>query len=250
MSTEIVKGNSGGPLVNRKGEIVGINTLRVGSGVDNLRLAIAINHIKKEIQDLKDGKQLLKNKERNVAESVFRSQLSSLNTKISDDIEISKAISNAYNQSSFDYDESRILSGIDSTSSSQENLRKGYLETIIRGYKILIPALETFKNLTKSFNDSYSDKQTYLSSINNNYQRKKLTEFSAYTSSKVVEYDKKIGEIYGKISAIEGVIKKGDLKNLSAQYFLQQKDLFKADVGYITKQKEDFLSMLWIRLLF
>lgn len=49
----ISPGNSGGPLVNSKGEVIGINTeKRVGQGVEGLGFAIPINQIKPLLTDL------------------------------------------------------------------------------------------------------------------------------------------------------------------------------------------------------
>ncbi len=49
----ISPGNSGGPLVNSKGQVIGINTeKRVGNGVEGLGFAIPINQIKPLLDDL------------------------------------------------------------------------------------------------------------------------------------------------------------------------------------------------------
>lgn len=46
-------GNSGGPLINSKGQVIGINTeKKVGTGVEGLGFAIPINQIKPKIQTL------------------------------------------------------------------------------------------------------------------------------------------------------------------------------------------------------
>lgn len=37
-------GNSGGPLLNRAGQVVGINTLKVGGAADSLGFAVAVDH--------------------------------------------------------------------------------------------------------------------------------------------------------------------------------------------------------------
>ena len=61
-SAEIHPGNSGGPLVNRYGQVIGINTAIFGksiSGVqlgETIKLAIPINIAKQNISDLKAGK--------------------------------------------------------------------------------------------------------------------------------------------------------------------------------------------------
>lgn len=51
--TAINKGNSGGPLINAKGEIIGVNTLKTGrAGVEGMGFAIPINEIKPKLEDL------------------------------------------------------------------------------------------------------------------------------------------------------------------------------------------------------
>ncbi len=49
----INQGNSGGPLLNLKGEVIGINTA-VASGAQNIGFAIPINQVKRAIQSVKD----------------------------------------------------------------------------------------------------------------------------------------------------------------------------------------------------
>ena len=50
MQTPISTGNSGGPLFNEIGEVVGVNTLMQGEG-QNLNFAVAVNHAKKFIKE-------------------------------------------------------------------------------------------------------------------------------------------------------------------------------------------------------
>ena len=45
-------GNSGGPLINTKGEVVGINTMKMGGEVEGLGFAIPINDVKGKIESL------------------------------------------------------------------------------------------------------------------------------------------------------------------------------------------------------
>jgi len=49
----INQGNSGGPLLNSKGEVIGINTA-MASGAENIGFAIPINKAKRAIQNVKD----------------------------------------------------------------------------------------------------------------------------------------------------------------------------------------------------
>ncbi len=49
----INKGNSGGPLLNLKGEVIGIN-VAMASGAENIGFAIPINKAKKDIQQVKE----------------------------------------------------------------------------------------------------------------------------------------------------------------------------------------------------
>ncbi len=45
-------GNSGGPLINTRGEVVGINTMKMGGEVEGLGFAIPINDVKGKIESL------------------------------------------------------------------------------------------------------------------------------------------------------------------------------------------------------
>ena len=49
----INKGNSGGPLLNLTGEVIGINTAMVSGGAENIGFAIPINKAKKDIEQVK-----------------------------------------------------------------------------------------------------------------------------------------------------------------------------------------------------
>lgn len=66
ISAQILPGNSGGPLVNQSGEVIGINTLAIGalkiSGVligETLKFALPINVAKSLIPDLKNGRNII-----------------------------------------------------------------------------------------------------------------------------------------------------------------------------------------------
>lgn len=48
----INSGNSGGPLINTKGEVVGINTLKMSGGAEGIGFAIPINEVKDRIDAL------------------------------------------------------------------------------------------------------------------------------------------------------------------------------------------------------
>lgn len=64
-SAEIHPGNSGGPLVNHSGQVVGINSAGFGESIEGvtvgetIKLAIPINAIKGLIPDLKNGREIL-----------------------------------------------------------------------------------------------------------------------------------------------------------------------------------------------
>src|SRR3989344_7260863 len=66
ISAQILPGNSGGPLVNQSGEVIGINTLALGAskigGIligETLKYAIPINVAKNLITDLKNGRNVV-----------------------------------------------------------------------------------------------------------------------------------------------------------------------------------------------
>lgn len=48
----INKGNSGGPLLNLMGEVIGVNTAMVQGGAENIGFAIPVNYAKKDIKDV------------------------------------------------------------------------------------------------------------------------------------------------------------------------------------------------------
>lgn len=48
----INSGNSGGPLINTKGEVIGINTLKASNGAEGIGFAIPINDVKEKIASL------------------------------------------------------------------------------------------------------------------------------------------------------------------------------------------------------
>lgn len=68
ISAEIHPGNSGGPLVNRYGQVVGINSAGLGQGVngtivgETIKLAIPINKAKNILNDLKNGRNIVNTK--------------------------------------------------------------------------------------------------------------------------------------------------------------------------------------------
>ena len=50
--TAINAGNSGGPLINTKGQVIGINTLKASDGAEGIGFAIPINDVKEKIDSL------------------------------------------------------------------------------------------------------------------------------------------------------------------------------------------------------
>ena len=56
--TAINKGNSGGPLLNLKGEVIGINTA-IDIGGQNIAFAVPINKAKKDVQQMKDAGEII-----------------------------------------------------------------------------------------------------------------------------------------------------------------------------------------------
>ena len=50
-------GNSGGPLINKKGKVIGINNFKIGSG-ESLGFALESNYLKESVNDI--AQQVLK----------------------------------------------------------------------------------------------------------------------------------------------------------------------------------------------
>jgi len=256
ISAEVYHGNSGGPLVNRSGEVIGIITTLSGYGEGSegvggdVKWAIEFNYIKSELSDLKVGMQLLKNKSRTETESIIRLNLNTLSSQLSDSIGISRAISNSYNATSFQYHERQIIDGVNTANESQESLRKGYLQFIVGGYKILLDGLEVLNKSLDMFTNFYSENSSTINTLSNNFERQKIVDFNNYVILKRREYDKKIGETHSKINSIQSVIEKGGLKNLQTSYILDLGSSFKSDVSFISTEKESLTEKLWIKLLF
>jgi S1-C subfamily serine protease len=54
--TAINQGNSGGPLVNAAGQVIGVNTAVIRGGAEGIGFSIAIDNVKPVIDDLRTGK--------------------------------------------------------------------------------------------------------------------------------------------------------------------------------------------------
>lgn len=58
ISAEIHPGNSGGPLINAEGEVVGINTLLLGISGDTIKLSLPINEVMTRVSALKENEKV------------------------------------------------------------------------------------------------------------------------------------------------------------------------------------------------
>ncbi len=250
MSAEIHPGNSGGPLVNRSGEVIGINTLGVGPVGERIKWAIEIDSIKNELKDLSEGKQLIRDKVKSESEKRVYLELNKLNNTILFDRDIKRSTDNSYKENSFSYLEKQILAGVDNLNESQKNLRKTYLNSIVGNYSILVIGMEVYKYEIQSFIKFSDSNESLFSTIGNNYSRSKLKELVNYLSVNLKEYDKRITEIYSRINMINSVIQKDDFINLPTSYFIQQKNFLKSDWEYYKNQNTTILEKLLIIKLF
>src|SRR3989344_3210469 len=87
-SAEIHPGNSGGPLVNKYGEVVGVNTAMLGQQIEGItlgetiKLAIPINVAKSIITELKNGRNIVVEQKKSAQPSTPQQNLSRITAQI------------------------------------------------------------------------------------------------------------------------------------------------------------------------
>lgn len=235
MSAEIHPGNSGGPLVNDKGEIVGTNTLKVGLGSDQIRWAIAINYAKPIIAEMKKGMILRINKVSNANEQKIHYEFSQKYNQVSSNETLISAINESYSDSYFKYLNSNLYTGGDS-------IKKSYLENLIKGIYLIIPGIEYLKFINQELNNFFATNQNVTGAVTNSYQENVLTNFESYNLKKISEYSAKVSEIYTKKKEIEQGL--DNLSGTNPTTIKSQEQYLLGLINYVASEKNTLLDKL------
>lgn len=187
ISADIHPGNSGGPLVNRYGQVIGISTAIYGDSVqgisvgETIKLAIPVNIAKNTISDLKNGRSIIKPKPS--IETKVETTPSCIGS-ISDLQRIGSGIYNLYN-----LDDSDLNISMESNEMKLTGIIKNNSSCTAYNIKIKViitdpndPSLvqEETVTLSKNSNSMYDNKMLTIYPKNTGEYKSKITVFSVF----------------------------------------------------------------------
>lgn len=204
-SAEVHPGNSGGPLVNRQGQVVGINTAIFGKSIsgiqlgETIKLAIPINIANNLIADLKAGRNIvvesqeekqtrqeIENKSACLVESeqYYKKTVDSINQLNANNSDIQSLLLQIDQQiesrkRSLNDDIARITSSIDSTISELRRIA----EKQIAGYQNSLIRSKSGASGSEVYASSITDIQSRLAIDIANYESQKQGQISLAQSS-------------------------------------------------------------------
>ncbi len=233
ISAEIHPGNSGGPLVNNKGQVIGINTYTIGK-TETIKFAIPINVAKALIPDLEAGKQIFNDKS-----NLTERQLSIVNglivnkASIMNSQPISIAMSKAYDSSMFEYLNREIQ-----LNQSDNYVIKTYVTNLVNGYQKCVDGLNALYNFTVGFGAFFS-KQTFTGL--SDYQISKINDLKSYELQKLREYEQKVSPNQMIISTLNS-------GTLTTQQLISYQNDLKNLINYLSTERITFSNRIQIAI--
>jgi len=243
MSAEIHPGNSGGPLVDSTGSVIGINTVAIGSQPgERIKWAIDIDYAKPLIQYMKEGRQLWKAKNSNEDERLVDRELTKVYNNLIDNESIITATQSSYDQSLFSYFNSNLYK-------NDNSIKKSYLERLINGLDKNILALEAIRDINRNLhNDFLVGNKPVFDRLPNIYQQKIMRELTVYSSGKIREHSDKFTEWFAVKMQYEDLLK--NTSQVESSYLLSQEKYLLSAVKYIESERDTLINFSSNRRLF